>query len=126
MMPLAAQLRTYLDQGGTVVATGERHSEFWLPGFSFHPQPPNYWWWLEKNGDLGVKVIQPDHPLFQHVAPDALTWHFYGWFDPASSTTISRLKAACWEDYDRGQMRDLSTRCLLANRPLSFQRFQRL
>ena len=80
MIPHAARLRAYLDQGGTIVATGESHSELWLPGIDFTGQDTNYWWWLEKDGDLGVRISKPAHSLFQHLGEKDVTWHLHGWF----------------------------------------------
>ena len=91
--PHADRLRAFIDGGGTVVATGESHSEDWLPGFAFHEQPTNYWWWLEKDGDLGVRITAPDDPFFQAVAPEALTWHLHGWFDPAPGARVLATNA---------------------------------
>ena len=93
MEPHAAKLRAFLDMGGTVVATGESHSERWLPGFDFHEQPTNYWWWLDKDGDLGVKVLAPDHPMFTKLDPNALTWHLHGWFEPAAGAEVIATNA---------------------------------
>lgn len=80
MIPHKDRLRAYLDQGGTIVATGESHSELWLPGIDFNPQDTNYWWWLEKGGDLGVRLAKPEHSLFQYLDQDDITWHLHGWF----------------------------------------------
>ena len=93
MMPHAAQLRAYLEAGGTVIATGESDSQLWLPGVRFTPQPTNYWWWLEKDGDLGVQVSQPDHALFRFLDPEALTWHLHGWFTPAPGAEVIATNA---------------------------------
>jgi len=80
MVPHTAQLRAYLDSGGTIVATGESHSEEWLPGISFTPVPTNWWWWLDPAGDLGVRVAKPEHPLFRRLSQADVTWHLHGWF----------------------------------------------
>lgn len=80
MIPLKAQLQAYLDQGGTIVATGESRSDLWLPGIEFTGQPTNFWWWLEKDGDLGVRVAKPAHSLFDYLSQKDVTWHLHGWF----------------------------------------------
>lgn len=93
MMPHSPMIRAYLDASGTVIATGESHSEQWLPGFAFHSQPTNYWWWLDQNADLGVRISKPDHPLFDHMDPTALTWHLHGWFDAAEGAEVIATNA---------------------------------
>ena len=85
--------QNYLDHGGTIVATGESRSDLWLPGFSFHEQPTNYWWWLEKEGDLGVQIARPDHTMFDHVDSEALTWHLHGWLEPAECAEVIATNA---------------------------------
>ena len=88
MIPHRARLRAYLEAGGLVIATGESHSEQWLPGINFHPQPTNYWWWLDKKADLGIQITRPDHCLFRYLDRSALTWHLHGWFTPPKGTEI--------------------------------------
>lgn len=81
MEPHKAHLRAYLDQGGTIIATGESDSQLFLPGITFTPQPTNFWWWLTPGADLGVRVAKPEHSLLQHLAEKDVTWHLHGWFD---------------------------------------------
>ncbi|MGK9051059.1 hypothetical protein [Xaviernesmea oryzae] len=84
----AAQLRTYLDQGGTIVATGETAWEVFLPGIAFTPEPTNWWWWLTPGADLGIRIASPQHSLFKWLDQDGLTWHLHGWFDPPEGAEI--------------------------------------
>jgi len=81
MEPHKARLRAYLDQGGTIIATGESDSQLFLPGITFTPQPTNFWWWLTPGADLGVRIAKPEHSLFRHLAEKDVTWHLHGWFD---------------------------------------------
>ncbi len=81
MAPHKAQLRAYLDQGGTVIATGESDSQLFLPGITFTPQPTNFWWWLTPGADLGVRIAAGDHSLFRYLGEKDVTWHLHGWFD---------------------------------------------
>lgn len=81
MIPHAEKLRAYLDQGGTIIATGESDSELFLPGIKVTPQPTNFWWWLTPGADLGVRIAKPEHSLFQHLQQKDVTWHLHGWFD---------------------------------------------
>lgn len=88
MLPHAGRLLSFLDQGGTVIATGESHSELFLPGITFTEQPTNWWWWLEPGADLGVRIAAPDHALFSHLSQSDLTWHLHGWFDPPDDVEV--------------------------------------
>lgn len=81
MIPNADRLLAYLDRGGTIIAMGECHSERWLPGIRFTPLETNWWWWLEPDGDLGVKIASPEHALFAKLGPRDLAWHLHGYFD---------------------------------------------
>jgi hypothetical protein len=80
IMPHSMQLKAYLDSGGTLFASGESHSELWLPGIQFFPQPTNWWWWLDPNADLGVRIVHPSHPLVHHLCQADVTWHIHGTF----------------------------------------------
>lgn len=88
MIPHKDRLLAYLNHGGTVVATGESHSELWLPGIEFTEQDTNYWWWLEEDGDLGVRVSKPEHRLFQYLGERDVTWHLHGWFNVPKGAEI--------------------------------------
>ena len=82
------RLRAYLDQGGTIIATGETACEAFLPGIRFTPQPTNWWWWLEPGADLGVRIASPGHSLFSHIGEGDITWHLHGWFDPPDGVEV--------------------------------------
>ncbi|WP_196260811.1 hypothetical protein [Pelagibacterium limicola] len=84
----SAQLRAYLDKGGTIIATGESDSHLWLPGIRFTPQPTNFWWWLTPGADLGVRIADPNHPLFARLAQRDITWHLHGWFDAPDGAEV--------------------------------------
>lgn len=88
MEPHKAQLRAYLDGGGTIIATGESESQLFLPGIAFTPQPTNFWWWLTPGADLGVRIAAPDHPLFERLGQRDITWHLHGWFDAPEGAQI--------------------------------------
>ena len=75
------RLSAYLDNGGTIVATGESESQLFLPGIVFTPQPTDFWWWLTPGADLGVRIAKPEHPLFARLTQRDITWHLHGWFD---------------------------------------------
>lgn len=88
MIPHAQKLRHYLEQGGTVVATGESDSHLWLPIPGFTAQPTNFWWWLTPGADLGVRVVRPDHPLFTYLTERDCTYHLHGWFDAPAGADV--------------------------------------
>lgn len=93
MIPHKQLLLDYLNQGGVIVATGESHSELWLPEVEFTPQDTNYWWWLEKNGDLGVRQVNPGNNFFNYLDEKSLTWHLHGWFDAPDGVEILAVNA---------------------------------
>lgn len=86
--PAAAQIRAYLDHGGTVIATGESDSHLWLPGIVFTPQPTNWWWWLTPGADLGVRIASPVHGLFRRLKERDVSWHLHGWFDTPEGAEV--------------------------------------
>lgn len=94
MLTHQAQLRAYLDQGGTIVATGESESQLFLPGIRFTPQPTNFWWWLTPGADLGVRVAAPEHALFRHLTQRDITWHLHGWFDVPAGAEVLAVNAS--------------------------------
>ncbi len=94
MLPYADKLKAYLDQGGTVVATGESDQHLWLPGIRFTPQPTNWWWWLTPGADLGVRIAAPEHGLFQHLGQADLSWHLHGWFDVPTGAEVLAVNGA--------------------------------
>lgn len=81
MFPVAAQLREYLDNGGTIVATGESDQAQFLPNIKFTAQPTNFWWWLTPGADLGVRVVKPAHSLFEYLTEKDCTYHLHGSYD---------------------------------------------
>jgi hypothetical protein len=88
LLPSADRLLAYLDRGGTVIAMGECHSERWLPGIRFTSLETNWWWWLAPDGDLGVRVQAPDHPLFERLGPRDVAWHLHGYFDTPTGAEV--------------------------------------
>jgi len=94
MTPNAERLATYLDQGGTVIVTGESDSQHWMPGINFTSQSTNWWWWLTPGANLGVRITAPDHPLFSHLEQDDLSWHLHGWFDPPQGAEVLAVNGA--------------------------------
>lgn len=84
----AEAIRTHLERGGTVVAMGESQSQLWLPNISFIPRPTNWWWWLDPDADLGVRIIAPKHPLVARLGTEEVSWHLHGHFDPPKGAEV--------------------------------------
>lgn len=94
MEPHRQRLIDYLDQGGTVIATGESDSERFLPGIRFTPQPTNWWWWLTPGADLGVRIAEPGHSLFARLGQKDITWHLHGWYDVPEGAEVLAVNEA--------------------------------
>ncbi len=75
-------LMDYLFGGGTLVVLGENHAQDWVPGMNWEFRPTNFWWWLEQGADPGHRIREPDHPIFRHVAPRDVVWHYHGLMHP--------------------------------------------
>lgn len=71
-----------LARGGTVVAFAGTAPETWLPGVDAIPVSTNYWWWLERGADSGLRAAAPGHPLFDSLSLADCTWHHHTRFTP--------------------------------------------
>jgi hypothetical protein len=80
--------QAHLEKGGTIIAMGECHSERWLSNIVFTPRETNFWWWLDPQGDLGLQIKSPLHPLFKLLGPQDLAWHLHGFFDPPVGSDV--------------------------------------
>lgn len=78
-----------LDAGGMVIAFsgGEPIPEF-LPGVRWQHRATNYWWWLEPDADLGVRLAAVAHPLFQRLTLQDCTWHYHGVLEPPDGAQV--------------------------------------
>jgi hypothetical protein len=85
----ADRISELLDAGGTVIAFsgGEPIPEF-LPGVRWQHRPTNYWWWLEPDADLGVRLAAGAHPLFQRLTLRDCTWHYHGVLQPPDGAQV--------------------------------------
>jgi len=78
----------HLQAGGTVIALGESRSDLWLPAIQFTETPTNWWWWLDPDADLGVRVAAPGHPLLRGIGDKDVTWHLHGWFSTPEGAEV--------------------------------------
>jgi len=81
-------LLAHLNAGGTIIALGESRQDLWLPSIKLTETPTNWWWWLDPNADLGVRVDNADHPLLRDIGHKEVTWHLHGWFDVPEGVTV--------------------------------------
>lgn len=88
MIAIRDTLERHLEAGGTIVALGESRSDLWLPAVRFTGTPTNWWWWLDPQADLGVRVASPDHPLLDGFTHQDVTWHLHGWFEPPAGAEV--------------------------------------
>ena len=81
----------HLRAGGTVIALGESRSDLWLPAIRFTEVPTNWYWWLDPDAELGVRVSSPRHPLMNGIGDKEVTWHLHGWFEtPEGAEVLAR------------------------------------
>lgn len=85
----APRILELLDAGRTVVACagGEPIPEF-LPNVVWEHRPTNYWWWLERGADLGLRSPTPEHSFFDHLALRDCTWHYHGALTPPPGADV--------------------------------------
>lgn len=85
----ADRILELLNVGGTVIAFsgGEPIPEF-LPGVRWQHRPTNFWWWLEPDGDLGVRLGDEEHPLFRRLTLRDCTWHYHGVLEPPEGAQV--------------------------------------
>lgn len=81
------RLRGFLERGGTVITFGQQPDP-WLPEVEWTHRPTNFWWWLEDDGDSGLRFPRADHPFFEYVPPADCEWHFHGSFDPPAGADV--------------------------------------
>lgn len=93
-----AQLADYLAQGGFLVVMGETRPDLFLDGVTFDPVPTNFWWWLDPNADLGVRIASPAHPLMALLGRKDITWHVHG----TIGLQEGGQKLAQWQDPENG------------------------
>jgi len=71
----------FLEQGKTVVAMGNTNPQQWLPQVRWTDGPPtDFWWWLTPGADSGLRLVWPEHSLFNYISLADATWHQHGSF----------------------------------------------
>lgn len=91
---IADQLQDYMRGGGRLVVMGETLPDRWLPDVSYIPRETNYWWWLNKGADLGVRIADPSHGLATYVSASDATWHLHGVFEPRTAAQKSLIETS--------------------------------
>ena len=83
------KIMAFADQGGIVCAFGPQPWE-WLPNQKWEERETNFWWWLEKGADSGIRLTNGEHDLFKNYLTLAdATWHQHGVFwPPAGCDTL--------------------------------------
>ncbi len=87
-----AAIDQFLDAGKIVVSLGAEVNN-WFPAHHWENRPVNFWWWMEKDGESGLELTQPEHPLFEFISLHDATWHYHGVFFPSSEVeTLIQVK----------------------------------
>lgn len=94
LAPLSGQFQAFMRQGGTLVAMGETFPNTWLPDIGFRAMPTNFWWWLEPNADLGLRMADPDHVVCNYLSKQDVTFHLHGAFEPLHPHQKSLVETA--------------------------------
>lgn len=76
------RIREFLDAGGTLVALASTNAELWLPNITSRHVETNYWWWLEKDADSGLRTGAANHSLCKAIPLADMTWHHHARFTP--------------------------------------------
>lgn len=80
LLPHKQRFADFLARGKTLVAMGETRAHLWLDGVDWTPCETNFWWWREPGADSGLRLVAPDHGLFDYLALADATWHQHGTF----------------------------------------------
>lgn len=84
LMKNRSKIQGFADNGGVVVAFGPQPFD-WIPNQKWEDRETNFWWWLEKGADSGLRLAAPEYDLFKNYLTLAdATWHQHGVFWPVS------------------------------------------
>lgn len=81
LMQNKEKIRAFAEGGGIVVAFGPQPWE-WIPNQKWEERETNFWWWLEKDADSGLRLTTPDNDLFNYITLQDATWHQHGVYWP--------------------------------------------
>lgn len=80
----ADKIRAFAQSGRIVVTLGPQGID-WLPDHNWEFRPTNFWWWLEKGADSGLRLPGEEHDLFRnYLTLSDATWHQHGVYWPAA------------------------------------------
>lgn len=87
------QLLDLLERGRTLIVFGEQapirtQPSGWLPGVEWEHRPTNFWWWLDKDADSGLRQRCPHDPIWSHISLADATWHQHGVFWPPEGAKV--------------------------------------
>ena len=75
------KIQGFADNGGIVVVFGPQPWE-WIPNQKWEERETNFWWWLEKDADSGIRLTSPENDLFNYITLADATWHQHGVYWP--------------------------------------------
>lgn len=81
LMQNKEKIQAFAEQGGIVVAFGPQPWD-WIPNQKWEERETNFWWWLEKDADSGLRLTSPDNDLFNYITLADATWHQHGVYWP--------------------------------------------
>lgn len=80
------KILAFSEAGGIVCAFGPQPWQ-WIPNQKWEDRETNFWWWLEKGADSGIRLTNEAHDLFTNYLTLAdATWHQHGVFWPPAGT----------------------------------------
>lgn len=85
LLQSAEKIINFANRGGTVAVFGPQPWE-WMPAQCWESRPTNFWWWLEKGADSGLRLSAPEHPIFNgYLTLENCTWHQHGVYWPSDN-----------------------------------------
>lgn len=83
-----AKIHAFSEAGGIVCAFGPQPWE-WIPNQRWEDRETNFWWWLERGADSGLRLTNPQHDLFTNYLTLAdATWHQHGVYWPVDGADV--------------------------------------
>ena len=92
LMKSSEKIHEFANSGKIIVVFGPQPCN-WLPNQKWEDRPTNFWWWLDKNSDSGLRIKNEDHPFFDYFKLENCTWHQHGvYWPPEHVTTLIETK----------------------------------